>query len=150
MSPLRPILVLCAVAVIAFALARGQDVRDCDDARAVAFAAAVAGPTASPPDGGRALADSVIDACRGSEPLVASALALVRSDALGGARELAEAALDRDPDAFQAHDALAVVLEAQGLPQEAAPARARARELNPLAPAPRLSPTGPAGPPPAG
>lgn len=139
MIPLRLLLVLCAVVVVAYAVVRGDEVRDCDDARAVAFAAAFTLGTPTPADGGRALASAVIDACRGSDALVPSAQALLRIGALDGAERLAETALDRDPDAFQAHNALAAVLDARGRPADADRERARARELNPLAPAPRLA-----------
>ncbi len=147
MIPLRALLVLAAVAIIAFALVRGGDVRSCDDARSVAFARAIAPQPQALPDGGRDLAARVIDACRGSETLALSSQALLRVGAVDGAQRLAETALDRDPDAFQAHNALAAVLDARGRPQEAEGERARARALNPLAPAPRAPRLGPDGQP---
>lgn len=145
MIGLRLIVLLASVVVVAFALSRGAEVRSCDDARGAAFTAAVT-PQAQPlPDSGRALARDVIDHCRGSEPLALSAQALVRLGAVEGAQRLADTALDRDPDAFQAHNALAAVLDARGRPQEAEGERARARALNPLAPAPRAPRLGPDG-----
>lgn len=147
MNPLRALLVLAAVVVLVFALVRGGDVRSCDDARGVAFAGAIAPQPRALPDGGRDLAARVIEACRGSEALALSSQALLRVGAVDGAQRLARTALDRDPDAFQARNALAAVLDALGRPREAAKERARARALNPLAPAPRAPRLGPDGQP---
>lgn len=141
----RLLLGLTAVLLIVFALSRGADVRACDDARGAAFTAAIT-PQAEPlPDAGRALADDVIRHCRGSEPLALSAQALVRLGAVAGADRLARTAVERDQDAFQARNALAAVLAARGRDEEAAGERARARALNPLAPAPRAPRLGPDG-----
>jgi len=144
MTAARVVLVACSVVIVAYALQRGGDVRSCDDARGAAFAlAATKAPT--PADGGRALAADVVAACRGSDGLVAASQALSAIGALDGAGRLAETAIDRDPQAFQAHNALATVLAARGNPQDAERERAQARTLNPLAPppsAPRLGPDG--------
>lgn len=143
--PLRVLLALAAVVVVAFALVRGSDVRACDDARGAAFVAAIQDPPRAPADGGRTLASRVVDACRGSDGLVLSSQSLLRAGAIDAAERLAREALERDPDAFQAHNVLAAVLDARGRPEEAAGERARARDLNPLAPppaGPRIGPDG--------
>ncbi|WP_372788288.1 hypothetical protein [Paraconexibacter sp.] len=141
----RAVLAVIAVGVVVLALTRGHDVRSCDGARREAFALAVDRGAPPPLDEGRGLAARLIAVCRGSDGLAPSAQALVLARALDGAELVAQEAIARDPDAFQAHNALASVLEARGDAAGAQRERGEARRLNPLAPVPpatRVAPDG--------
>ncbi len=83
--------------------------------------------------------------CRGSDGLIPAAQALASVGALDGAELLSHEAIARDPESFQAHNALATVLDARGETAPASRERAQARRLNPLAPAPAAPRLGPDG-----
>lgn len=69
--------------------------------------------------------------CRGAHLLAVSAYALARRDRLDEAAQLAQEAIDREPDSHEGWAALAEVLGQRGLDAAAARARREVLRLNP-------------------
>ena len=126
---------------------RSRAATTCDRATAArrdAFAIATEPAREPPLDEGRGLAGRLINLAAAVTACSVGAGARV-AGALDGAELLAHEALARDPESFQAHNALATVLDARGETAPARRERAQARRLNPLAPAPAAPRLGPDG-----
>jgi hypothetical protein len=125
----RILLLAGAVALIALGVGRTGAHRGCDDGRRAAFAI---GARHAPATDAPAVAQRLIDRCRGAEQLVDGASAFMRVRATGAAATLAAAAVRREPDRRDSWLAVAAVRRARGDRAGADRALARARELDPL------------------
>jgi hypothetical protein len=123
----RVALAAVTLALAALVLSWRADDRACEEAGKAVFL--------SSRDGGAPLRDAIADVrehCRGGDTLVAVSAVLAQAGRADGATAAAREAVRRSPEDFRAWIALSVAL-ADSSPREAAVARQRALELNPLA-----------------
>jgi len=144
----RGALVLIAAAVIAFGATRLHEVDNCHDAKNAAIAV---GLGHHPPGGAAQLSTKIVDNCRDSNDVAAAGAAIARDGDLAAAERLTRTAVSRDPHAYLAWTALAIVLKRRNEPAASRAAARRAVALNPryaaarqlAAPAGAGAPSGP-------
>jgi hypothetical protein len=125
----RILLVVGAVALVAFGVARSDAHDGCDSGRHDAFAI---GAGKDPRSGAADVVRRLEEHCRGAEQLVDGTSALLRGGAVEPAARLASTAVAREPERRDAWIALSRAREAQGDAAGARRALDRARQLDPL------------------
>jgi len=144
----RAALVVAAAAVIVFGATRLHKVDICHDAKNAALAVGLGHP---PPGGAAQLSTKIVDNCRDSSDVAAAGAAISRGGDLAVAEHLTRTAVSRDPSAYVAWTALAIVLTRRNKPAASRAAARRAVALNPryaaarqlAAPARAVAPSGP-------
>jgi len=121
------LIAVCAAAVV-FGATRLHDVRACNHARGVSFAATLGRPV---PGGPQRLARDAIEHCRGGTDLAAIGAALAQDGAVVPAQRLAQEAVRRDPRDYQGWVTLAIVAQRERRPAAQRAAALRALALNP-------------------